>query len=674
MQTNIVKAPTSSGGTTYGVGSNGQVLKSNGTSVYWGPDNDTTSFVASSQGTGNSGKFLTVNSSGQVVCSNFSDMVTNRSSSDLTVSGATVTAPAGYYAAAASKAIGNGTVVASVSSNSGGSASMAATGFTAAGSATSYYVTLSTSAGSVKAKATGGTAGYVTSSTTNETAATSVSVSGNGNKLYIPTTGVTASVSSNTGGSASMAATGFTAASSATSYYVTLSTSAGSVKAKAVGNGTGIVTSSTTNETAATSVAVSGNGNKLYVPTTGVTASVSSNTGGSASMAATGFTAASSATDYYVTLSTSAGSVKAKAVGNGTGIVTSSTTNETGATSASVSGNGTKLYVPAGGITNNTTLPSGVSSSGTINRGSYIKISAGYHGSDKYYLAQNVSNGTITNNTTLPSGSSSSGTINRGSYIKIGAGYYANNAYYLAQSNSGTLTLDENYFSKTNISCDGYANVNISAIAVPKDTTFTLVTQADTELDTTSDVTVMNNARRQVYVDNRYTTSNLKVNNKGVVVVESASVYDGVVTIKAKNSSSVLEEKTIITDGVWVETNVSAAGTYWGRVTVNTGTIINNTSGGTSSGTINRGSQIKIGKGYYAADTYYTAQSNSGTLTVDTSKSAKTNISCNGYANVKVTGITLPKSQSFAIKVYTDASNQVTFTFTTDANGNTTVT
>ena len=277
--------------------------------------------------------------------------IPTKTSSNLTASGATVTAPAGYYAENATKTIANGTVVASVSSNTGGSASMAATGFTAASSSTSYYVTLSTSAGSVKAKAAGGTAGYVTSSTTNETVATSVAVSGNGNKLYIPTTGVTASVSSNTSGSASVAATGFTASSSATNYYVTLTTTAGSVKAKAVGNGTGIVTSSTTNETAATSVAVSGNNTKLYVPTAGVTASVSSNTSGSASIAATGFTASSSATSYYVTLSTTAGSVKAKAAGSGTGIVTTSTTNETAATSVAVNGNGTKLYIPAGSVT-----------------------------------------------------------------------------------------------------------------------------------------------------------------------------------------------------------------------------------------------------------------------------------------------------------------------------------
>lgn len=34
VQTDTLKAPTSSNGTTFGPGSNGQVLKSNGTKVY----------------------------------------------------------------------------------------------------------------------------------------------------------------------------------------------------------------------------------------------------------------------------------------------------------------------------------------------------------------------------------------------------------------------------------------------------------------------------------------------------------------------------------------------------------------------------------------------------------------------------------------------------------------
>ena len=35
LQTKKIKLPTTSGGSTYGTGSNGQVIKSNGTTVYW---------------------------------------------------------------------------------------------------------------------------------------------------------------------------------------------------------------------------------------------------------------------------------------------------------------------------------------------------------------------------------------------------------------------------------------------------------------------------------------------------------------------------------------------------------------------------------------------------------------------------------------------------------------
>lgn len=45
LQTTIIKAPTSSGGTTYGPGTSGQVLKSNGTTVYWGSDSNSVTGV-----------------------------------------------------------------------------------------------------------------------------------------------------------------------------------------------------------------------------------------------------------------------------------------------------------------------------------------------------------------------------------------------------------------------------------------------------------------------------------------------------------------------------------------------------------------------------------------------------------------------------------------------------
>ena len=354
-------------------------------------------------------------------------------------------------------------------------------------------------------------------------------------------------------------------------------------------------------------------------------------------------------------------------------------------------------------------MPSGSSSSGTINHGSYIKIGAGYYSADKYYQSQSVSEGTITNNT---SGGTSSGTINWGKQIKIGAGNYASDVYYTAQAApSGTLSITTSHNAQTNIDVQAKQYVNITGLNVPKDKAFTLTATADTALDTSSNITVTSAAYRKLVVTNAANgtatitnngtidsltnagtitaiTNNASktitnIANSGTVKVSSGSATAGTLTVSAYNSSGTAEnDKSIVSNGKWVATTVSAAGTFYGRVTVGAGTITNNTSGGTSSGTINKGSQIKIGKGYYASDTYYTAQdvangtitnntsggtssgtinrgkqikigagyyandayytaqSNSGTLTI----SASGTTSCDGYANVSVAAGTVTNS------------------------------
>lgn len=109
------------------------------------------------------------------------------------------------------------------------------------------------------------------------------------------------------------------------------------------------------------------------------------------------------------------------------------------------------------------------------------------------------------------------------------------------------------------------------------------------------------------------------------------------------------------------------------------GTITNNTTlpaGSTSSGTVNRGSYIKIGAGSYNNDLYYHAQGNSGTMAITTSDDAGI-ISVDGYANINVTGINIPVPESgtntFSVTVPNGTNDTVIFTFTVDANGNTTI-
>ena len=97
----------------------------------------------------------------------------------------------------------------------------------------------------------------------------------------------------------------------------------------------------------------------------------------------------------------------------------------------------------------------------TANGGSIKAVTGGYIAANA--TAGSVSTGTITNNTTKPSSATSSGTINRGNYIKIGAGYYSADKYYLAQANSGTYTVTD---SGTNISIDGKAYLNVASGAL----------------------------------------------------------------------------------------------------------------------------------------------------------------------------------------------------------------
>ena len=114
------------------------------------------------------------------------------------------------------------------------------------------------------------------------------------------------------------------------------------------------------------------------------------------------------------------------------------------------------VSVPQGTITLSTTKPSNVNSSGTCNRGTYIKVGAGYYNSDLYYLAEGtsgtytitaagtynvadktyvtVSAGSVGVATALTSGEGISGKVGTNSYVKIAPGYYSSKIIYLATS------------------------------------------------------------------------------------------------------------------------------------------------------------------------------------------------------------------------------------------------
>lgn len=167
-----------------------------------------------------------------------------------------------------------GALKAEISNNTAGSAGMSASGFTAlTGTATSsYYVSLTTTAGSVVPKASVQTEGYVKSETVTATASV-VNVNGNGTKLYIPTNTITGSVVDLTAPKVTVSGTphGITTTTTATSYYITINGSGtnGSVKGKATaGNTTGIVPAGTTNTSGATTITpnITGSGTNIYIP------------------------------------------------------------------------------------------------------------------------------------------------------------------------------------------------------------------------------------------------------------------------------------------------------------------------------------------------------------------------------------------------------------------------
>ena len=150
-------------------------------------------------------------------------------------------------------------------------------------------------------------------------------------------------------------------------------------------------------------------------------------------------------------------------------------------------------------------------------------------------------------------------------------------------------------------------------------------------------------------------TTNI-LNIGGDINIVQNSYHNGNVKISAFNGTVYEADKNIVSGGTWVSTTVSSSGTYYGRVQVNGGSASSSlTSSGATINTTNT-SGITVTPRYTTTAGYVSAASN-----------------VNGTTQY-INAVTLPKSKSFSITVYTGASTQTTFKFTTDANGNTTVT
>lgn len=180
----------------------------------------------------------------------------------------------------------------------------------------------------------------------------------------------------------------------------------------------------------------------------------------------------------------------------------------------------------------------------------------------------------------------------------------------------------------------------ITAITVPKDKTFSVTSTADTALDTSSDITITNNAYRHIKVTNNANGSTT-ITNSGLAYVNSSSATAGSLTVSAYNSSGNAENsKSVVTNGKWVATTVtpsgSAQGPYYGRVSVNaiSSTYVGSgiTARSSSDLTVS-GATVTAPAGYYASDA--SKSIDSGSLS-----------SGNGSASTTGTGITLTAASS----------------------------
>jgi len=244
--------------------------------------------------------------------------------------------------------------------------------------------------------------------------------------------------------------------------------------------------------------------------------------------------------------------------------------------------------------------------------------------SDAKYFPITKAVGSVTGtNTVTPSASLSSSNVTLSD---------TNNGISVTATGGGTASVT----ASANITTAGYApsgnGFASNTLSASNNTTTATKYISAITIPSSKTLTITNNGTATMT-----STGTTNLSNTGTATITSTSKTAGNVTIAAydTSSSSSTTSKSVVTKGVWTSTTVSSTGTYYGKVIINAGTITNNTtlaSGSSSTGTINRGKYIKIGKGYYNDDTYYLAQANSGTYTV-TSSGTK---SVDGYANISV--------------------------------------
>jgi hypothetical protein len=315
--------------------------------------------------------------------------LTALTSSEMSVSGKTITVPVGYYSSSeVSKSVADGSYSLSGSVTSTPTATLKQTaGISLSDTETSYYITVGkngSTGGSVTHSASI-TSGYIASGTSPASnTATIVNANVTPETFYIPAATTAISTTSSTDPYSEVTPSESVQYLNFSAGYTPVATmKVNAISSKYVGSGVvkeaaTIYNTSTTDQIIAAGVYLTGAQTFRGVTTSGISAEnikkgVNVNVGDSADD---------------------------NRIAGVTGTFTSSSTVSDGQTAASaaqirsgysawVDGTEVKGSLANGTITNNTTLPSGSTSSGTITDGSYIKIGAGYYSADKYYYAQN---------------------------------------------------------------------------------------------------------------------------------------------------------------------------------------------------------------------------------------------------------------------------------------------
>lgn len=224
-------------------------------------------------------------------------------------------------------------------------------------------------------------------------------------------------------------------------------------------------------------------------------------------------------------------------------------------TSADLSASGKTVTVPAGYYATQVTkdVASGSVNSYTIDETAQadIVVSAGTKSGNYYPISVSSLTGTVNRTAGFISGTSTTGVkdSNGGVVGKIAASSTSGSDKSVTASASASA-----YDSSSNLVSGTYTNTATTGY------TYHIDTSASSSVDT-------------------------QTATKTVSAGYSATATTATATVTGASKSA--SAKTYLLDGV----------------------ITNNTSGGTSTATITSGKQIKIGKGYYPTDKYYTAQS-----------------------------------------------------------------